>query len=50
VDEAIERAWQVRDKWQQIGQAARRQLITQIPENPALVFADKLTAILNGKN
>jgi glycosyltransferase involved in cell wall biosynthesis len=50
VDEAMERAWQVRDNWQQMGEEARRQLIKQIPENPALVFADKLTAILNGKN
>lgn len=47
VDEAMERAWQMRDKWQQIGQEARLQLINQIPENPALVFADKLMAILD---
>lgn len=50
VDEAMERAWQVREKWQQIGEEARHQLIKHIPENPASVFADKLTAILNGKN
>ena len=50
VDEAMERAWQVRENWQQIGEAARCGLIQQIPENPALVFADKLIAILNGKN
>lgn len=50
VDEAMERAWQVRENWQQIGEEARRQLIKHIPENPALIFANKLTAILNGKN
>lgn len=50
VDEAMERAWQVRENWQQMGEKARRQLIKRIPENPALVFAEKLTAILNGKN
>ena len=47
VDEAMERAWQVRDNWQQIGEEARCQLMQQIPENPALVFANKLSAILN---
>ncbi|TRX04545.1 glycosyltransferase [Flavobacterium gawalongense] len=50
VDEAMERAWQVRENWQLIGEEARKQLIKHIPENPALVFANQLTAILNGKN
>jgi glycosyltransferase involved in cell wall biosynthesis len=50
VDEAMERAWQVRENWQQIGEEARAQLIPQIPVNPALVFANKLTAISKGKN
>lgn len=50
VDEAMERAWQERKNWNIIGEEARRQLIKQVPENPALVFADKLTAILNSKN
>lgn len=50
VDEAMERAWKVRDNWQQIGEEARRQLIKHIPENPALVFANQLAVILNGKN
>ena len=50
VDEAMERAWQLKENWRQIGKKARRELIQQIPENPALVFADKLTAILNSKN
>lgn len=50
VDEALERAWQVRENWQQIGQEARRQLIKQVPENPALVFAYQLLAILKSKN
>lgn len=49
VDEALERAWQIRENWQQIGEEAKRQLIKQIPENPALVFANQLTDILNGK-
>lgn len=47
VDEALERAWQVRENWQQIGEQARRQITKQIPENPALVFANELGSILN---
>lgn len=50
VDEAMERAWQVRENWESIGEQAREELIKNIPENPALVFANKLTAILNDKN
>lgn len=50
VDEAMERAWQERENWNKIGEEARRQLVKQVPENPALVFANKLTAILNSKN
>lgn len=50
VDEAMERAWQVRENWKSIGEQARQELIKNIPENPALVFANKLTAILNDKN
>jgi glycosyltransferase involved in cell wall biosynthesis len=50
VDEAMERAWQVRENWQQMGEEARRQLIKHIPENPALIFANKLSAVLNSKN
>lgn len=50
LDEAMERAWKVRENWQQIGEAARCQLIKLIPENPALVFANKLKAILNTIN
>jgi glycosyltransferase involved in cell wall biosynthesis len=50
VDEAMERAWQVRANWQQIGEEAKMELIRQIPENPALVFANKLMELLNTKN
>jgi len=49
VDEAMERAWQVRGNWESIGEQARQELIKNIPENPALVFANKLSAILNNK-
>jgi glycosyltransferase involved in cell wall biosynthesis len=47
VDEAMERAWQVRENWKSIGEQAREELIKNIPENPAMLFANKLFAILN---
>lgn len=47
IDEAMERAWKVRENWKAIGEQARLELIKNIPENPALVFANKLIAILN---
>jgi glycosyltransferase involved in cell wall biosynthesis len=47
VDEALERAWQVRENWQQIGEEARCQITKQIPENPALVFANQLQSFFN---
>ncbi|TDD98400.1 glycosyltransferase [Flavobacterium cellulosilyticum] len=50
VDEAMDRAWQVRENWQHIGEKARQEIIKSLPENPALVFADSLIAILNSKN
>lgn len=47
VDEALEKAWCQRDNWKVIGEKARQEILKQIPENPALVFAEKLHAILN---
>ena len=47
VDEALERAWQVRENWQQVGEEARIGLLKQVPENPPLVFAKQLRSILN---
>ncbi|WP_395046469.1 glycosyltransferase family 4 protein [Flavobacterium sp.] len=47
VDEALERAWQVRENWQQIGEEARIQILKHIPENPAMIFANQLQSVLN---
>lgn len=47
VDEALERAWAFRANWKAMGEQARKEIIKQIPENPALVFANQLRAILN---
>lgn len=47
VDEALERAWNQRTNWKEIGLNARQEIINQIPENPAQFFAGKLQYILN---
>jgi glycosyltransferase involved in cell wall biosynthesis len=47
IDEAMERAWQVRDNWKSIGNQARQEIVKCVPENPALVFANKLIGVLN---
>jgi glycosyltransferase involved in cell wall biosynthesis len=46
VDEALERAWQERLNWEVLGSNARKEIMNQVPENPALFFADKLQSIL----
>jgi glycosyltransferase involved in cell wall biosynthesis len=47
IDEALERAWQQRMNWEAIGKKARLEITAQIPENPALVFANKLQTLLH---
>jgi glycosyltransferase involved in cell wall biosynthesis len=47
VDEALERAWRQRMNWQEIGVKARQEIVKQVPEKPALVFANKLRSILS---
>ncbi|WP_052259359.1 glycosyltransferase [Flavobacterium sp. KMS] len=47
VDEALERAWQQRKNWEKMGIKAREEITSQISENPALDFANKLQTILS---
>ncbi|RTY76867.1 glycosyltransferase family 4 protein [Flavobacterium sp. LS1R10] len=47
VDEALERAWQQRKNWEAIGNKAREEIITLIPENPAVDFANELNYLLS---
>jgi glycosyltransferase involved in cell wall biosynthesis len=47
IDEALERAWQQRTNWEEMGIKARQEVIAQIPENPALDFVNKLQDILS---
>ncbi|HEX2834761.1 MAG TPA: glycosyltransferase family 4 protein [Thermoanaerobaculia bacterium] len=39
LDEAMERAWQRREEWRAIGEAAATHIRTLVPEDPAAVFA-----------
>jgi glycosyltransferase involved in cell wall biosynthesis len=50
IDEALERAWERRNDWEKMGEEANKYIISQIPQNPALVFADKLETILNSND
>lgn len=47
LDEAVERAWQVRSSWEDIGINARQHIISTINCDPVLTFCEKLINILN---
>lgn len=47
VDAALERAWQRRDQWQQIGVVASEHLRSLYPPDPCSVFADHLESVLD---
>jgi glycosyltransferase involved in cell wall biosynthesis len=46
LDEAMERAWEARDKLKDMGLSARQKVIAEIPENPARVFAEALLEVV----
>lgn len=46
LDEALERAWQQRESWYEMGKAAAEKVRQVIPPDPIAVFAQKLEAIL----
>ena len=41
-DEAMERAWQRRNQWEDMGREAARRIRLAVPEDPVGVFADQL--------
>ncbi len=45
LDEALERAWQVRDQWQTLGQLAAKRIRQCYSEDPVGAFADKLVQL-----
>jgi glycosyltransferase involved in cell wall biosynthesis len=40
--EAMERAWDRREEWAEMGQAARERVEKHVPRNPIAVFCDRL--------
>jgi len=46
LNEAMERAWQRRNEWESIGQAAATAIRGMIPQDPAQAFADKLLGLI----
>lgn len=49
IDEALERAWAQRHRWQEMGLKAGADIRTIVPEKPAEIFAGKLEALLAGR-
>jgi len=46
LDEAMERAWQQRNRWQEIGQNASQHIARTVPSSPEEILGKKLVAIL----
>jgi len=45
IDEALERAWQQRDRWEEIGREARNKILSVLPEDPIDDFISKIMNI-----
>lgn len=48
LDEALERAYMQRDKWEEIGQKARAKIIEWLPDDPIDHFLNKILAYIGG--
>lgn len=46
LDDAMERAWQQRDRWQEIGQNASQSIAREVPLSPEEVFGKKILAVI----
>lgn len=46
LDEAMERAWEKRQQWQQIGQLARQHIRERYPEDPIGEYTDKILSLV----
>ncbi len=46
VNQGLERAWQVRDRWQAMGEMARSDIEKRVPKHPGLYFAQELQRYL----
>lgn len=50
VTQALERAWQRRNEWMQLGQAARARAESEIPRDPIALFCERLQALAGTKS
>ena len=46
VSEAMDRAWERRNEWKEIGENAKEDIRKIVPENPSLLFYEKLNSIV----
>ena len=46
VDDALERAWQKRDQWEEMGKIAGQHIRERYPEDPVQEFADRIKALV----
>ncbi|MBD1823572.1 glycosyltransferase family 4 protein [Cyanobacteria bacterium FACHB-DQ100] len=47
LDEALERAWQQRESWYELGKAAAEKVRQEIPPDPIAVFAEEIESLMN---
>ncbi|WP_395752814.1 glycosyltransferase family 4 protein [Prosthecobacter sp.] len=47
INEALERAWQLRQQWQQMGESAAKNLLQMIPQDPVAAFAEDLCKLVS---
>lgn len=45
IDDALERAWQQRHRWEELGQLAGKQIRERYPQDPIREYADKILAL-----
>jgi len=45
IDEALERAWQNRDRWEEIGREARNKILSVLPQDPIDDFISKILSL-----
>jgi glycosyltransferase involved in cell wall biosynthesis len=49
IDEALERAWEARDRWEEMGLEARKRIRRIYPRHPGAKFAEELMALMERK-
>jgi glycosyltransferase involved in cell wall biosynthesis len=46
LDDALERAWQRRNEWMAMANAAKKRLVSELPQDPIGIFAEKLQKLV----